>query len=871
MRKFLRLSLLTAVLTLVMSAAVWAEEITQDTTLDATKTYTDLNISGGNVTVTVPKGVVTVASSSTSALQNGTCITIASGNVTIKGAEDGAAIQYGGTTTCGSLIYVMPGASLTLNNVTIDGNNPNNGSSNGKYYYGINNEGDLTVEDGTVIKNFTTVSYSKFGSGVYNKGTFNMTGGEICNNAFVLGGGVSVYGPTNISGGTIHDNTNYSIYHSSGDITITGGLMVGNTAGKYDVTGVYKSGPIKLSASVGNNPITIVDETENKISVTAKNGDYFVANPEHKIVATIDNEPHSAIYYDNSWHFINAEHDAGEGHDHEIHLDTNKAYMFVGDEKTIIATVVCSNKNYEIDDPVITGDAGVVTVTRDDTATVRADQTAFKLKAERPGKADIAFITNDKRTQDVLTVQVTDPNVIESDDNNKTKPKNEMDPTKTYVNTKIIQKKGSLAPSENSAMVVTVPAQGIKAGSTNGFDCITIEEGAVKLTGGTITHVNDGTHSSRSLIKVKSGAILVLENITIDGGWKTGEPVKDLLLYGIDIEKGATLIIKKGTVINGIDVETDVEENAILYNNGTLKIEGGAIYGNDNKSYVIYNNNGGTVTVDGGITVGKVPEGQIQAVGGNNKSGILGGNIGGPITANLGKDETLEFEANAGDYVMTGSNTKLISEDGREAKYIEATHRWDFTDALKAEVSFVRGTATQGSATGNFSKTHYTDINGKREESDDLSDTYSVSTGFYVENEDVNIDENGKAYVVFDILFPADKTVYFNTNNKVEFGGAVHKKGFDLKKTAVFEPDGGQNLTEARNSVYSNEIKGKYTIDAAEGDTLFGVIVDGVYAPDAIAYISTCTAEQYAKATGYEEVKGDNGETQIAVVSLELE
>ncbi len=871
MRKFLRLSLLTAALTLVMSAAVWAaEEITESTTLAAGNSYTDMVING-DVTITVPKEGVSVESSGTSALANGSCITIESGNVTIEGAEDGAAIQYGGTKSCGALIRVSNGATLTLKNVVIDGNNLNTGNSNGKYFYGIDNKGTLTITDGTVVKNFTTVSYSKFGSAVYNEGTFNMTGGEICNNAFTLGGGISAYGNVNISGGTIHDNSNYSIYHNSGEVRITGGLIVGKTLGQYDVSGVYTSGPITLAASVGNTTITIVDESENGISVKAKNGDYFVANPEHNIVATIDQEPHSAIYYENSWHFINAGHDVNDGHDHQIHLDTDIAYMFVGDKKTVIATVVCSGKHYKIGDPVITGDSGVVAITRS-TVEEREDQTAFELTALRPGKADIAFLTSDN-AKTVLTVQVTDPNVIENEKGTPSKPKMELVPGKTYVNTKIIQT-SIQDPYPDNAMVVTVPTEGIKVGSTSGVDCITIEKGAVKLTGGgTITHVNDGEHTSRALIRVKSGALLVLDNITIDGGWTTDtEATKDLLYYGIYIEKGATVIINSGTIIKGIDVNAEMEDDAILFNNGDLTINGGAIYDNDNRSYVLLNN-GGTVTVNGGVTVGSMPSDQISNISGNGKWGVLGLKLNedSPIIATYDNGKTLDIKASTGDCIMTGPNGKLTS-DGKDAKYNSVTHSWDFIEALKAEVSFVRGKDTKGSTSSDFGKTHYIDKDGTKDETnaDKTGDTYSVSTGFYIESENPTI-EDGKAYVVFDILFPADKTVYFDTDHKVEFGGANHAMGFDLKRTTVYE-DGGSALTEAKNSFYSNEKKGKYVIDAAEGETKFGVIVDGIYARDAIAYISTCTKAQYENAPKeYKEVEVSSDEEEPAVVSLELE
>ncbi len=868
MRKLLRLSLLTAVLTLVMSAAVWAEEINENTTLNEGGSYTDMVIKGsGDITITVPANGVSVNSSSTSALANGSCITIESGNVTIEGAGENAAIKYDGTKSCGALIRVNNGASLTLKNIIIDGNNPNNGNSNGKYYYGIDNKGTLTITDGTVVKSFTTVSYSKFGSGVYNEGTFNMTGGEICNNAFTLGGGVYVHnGTANISGGTIHDNTNYSIYHDGGTVTITGGLIVGNTAGKYDVSGVYKSGLINVP---GTAPFVIEDRDQPGVSVTAKKGDYFVANPAHNLVATIEDLEHTAIYYQNEWHFFNAEHDDPSAeHRHELIIEETEVNMFLDEEKVIFAKVICDSGNYEVKSSMSNADSNIIDVTK--TQEKDSDTTVFTLKPKKVGTAKILFTSGDGQSKKEITVNVSDPNVIKGYPDSD---KPTMSSDKKYVNTTIKNLSSVQDTTGYNPLVVTV-ADNIKIGSTEGSNCITIEKGSVKLTGGgTITHENDGNFSSRALIKVKSGALLVLENITIDGGWIKGtEATKDLLYYGIDIEKGATVIIKSGTVIKGIDVNAEIEDDAILYNNGNLTINGGAIYDNDNHSYVIYNN-GGTVTVNGGITVGNIPSEQISSIGGKGQWGVLGIKPDGTLTAKYDNDQTLEIDVSTGDYIMMGSKGTLSSTNsGIEARYNSVVHSWDFIDAINAEVSYVQG--ENSVVTGNPFRqgSHYTEIGEggtvNTITTENTDEKHSVSTGFYTQVDDVSKFSDGKAYVVFDILFPRGKTLYFDSTKKVGFNNYFHDKGFDLMGNPV--TDEGKNLTTAINAMETQERKGKYIVDAdsAGNDTLFGVILEGVYAPDAIAYITVCTQEQYESAENYTEIT-DSDTAQTALIELE--
>ena len=185
-----------------------------------------------------------------------------SGNITIFG---GGTIKRD-TNYTGILLSVPAGSSLTLNNITVDGGaifgtiyNPeydvnevsfatlghslyNTGTKNSDSIVYVGDGGELMVSGGTVLKNndrtngkmdtsnpiagainnsgkvtmnggMITRCHAGAGGAVYSKGTFIMTGGEICNNAGYrstkagyTGGGLRTDGPAYLSGGSIHHN-----------------------------------------------------------------------------------------------------------------------------------------------------------------------------------------------------------------------------------------------------------------------------------------------------------------------------------------------------------------------------------------------------------------------------------------------------------------------------------------------------------------------------------------------------------------------------------------------------------------------------------------------------------------------------------------
>ena len=169
----------------------------------------------------------------------------------------------------GELFAVKAGASLTLKNITIDGNKNNisgfngplvmvngsftmlegarlqnnNRSAHGIYGGGVyvNSGGVFNMENGAVIAGNEMEGIASGGSGVYvhTGGTFNMNSGTISGNTaapFGNGGGVLVWsgGAFNMAGGTLSGNSAMQgggiQVSSGGNFTMSGGSVSGNSA-----------------------------------------------------------------------------------------------------------------------------------------------------------------------------------------------------------------------------------------------------------------------------------------------------------------------------------------------------------------------------------------------------------------------------------------------------------------------------------------------------------------------------------------------------------------------------------------------------------------------------------------------------------------
>jgi hypothetical protein len=199
----------------------------------------------------------------------------------------------------GYLVQVPSGYSLTLSDITIDGNKDNViGSTSSINIYNL---GNLTINPGTVLKN-------SYYYGIYNSGgNITMTGGRIINSrshgiysipsskviTIAISGGEisnnSGYGlyhyATNSSyissiqisdSAKIINNTSYGIYTSYSDLTVSGGLISNNSSyGIYasysDVTVsgglISNNGSYGIYVSSGNSFVLSGGEISNNSSI----------------------------------------------------------------------------------------------------------------------------------------------------------------------------------------------------------------------------------------------------------------------------------------------------------------------------------------------------------------------------------------------------------------------------------------------------------------------------------------------------------------------------------------------------------------------------------------------------------------------------
>jgi uncharacterized repeat protein (TIGR02543 family) len=264
--------------------------ITGDITVDELITIP----SGKNITLTSDNGIRTLTRGTT-----GNLITVASGgsltleNITIDGNNGSYTDGYG------SLVYVN-GGTLTMNTSAVLQNNNNKEESNGGGVYVYN--GTFTMTDGEISGNAAGGSYgSGSGGGVgVGYGTFTMTGGTINNNAAEkYGGGVVVgSGTFTMTGGTINNNTanngGSGVHVSNGIFTVGGTAEIkenkrnSNDQNVYLINGNYITLSTETPPASGMN-IGVYTETASGVivesSATAADAKYFSADEAGKTVA----------------------------------------------------------------------------------------------------------------------------------------------------------------------------------------------------------------------------------------------------------------------------------------------------------------------------------------------------------------------------------------------------------------------------------------------------------------------------------------------------------------------------------------------------------------------------------------------------------
>ena len=206
-------------------------------------------------------------------------------------------------------IYVYEGATLTISDTLNYDNYGNNKYSkagilgDGVLKSGITNEcgiynaGTLNLNSGVISSH---INSNDKGGGVYNEGTFIMSGGTIESNTAEKGGGVYNTGDFTMSGGTITSNTATSggaVYNDGGTFTMKGGSITSNTAEKDG--GIYinngTDGTFNLSGAPEIKENKVGTDTQTDSNVYLSDGSLITIdealNPVNLIGVTTEVAP----------------------------------------------------------------------------------------------------------------------------------------------------------------------------------------------------------------------------------------------------------------------------------------------------------------------------------------------------------------------------------------------------------------------------------------------------------------------------------------------------------------------------------------------------------------------------------------------------
>lgn len=277
--------------------------INTNKTLDPYATYTDLILDGGSneITITIPQGGITVASSDPSI----SCITV-KGNVKIIGsneiyhinAEDSGISSY-------AIIKVEKGGNLTIYDTKIYGASREKIAASGdadvdhsvvsteeNVKYGIYNEGVVTLYGYSSISRVHADDNVEEDGVIYNKGYFN------------IGTGANA---------TIHNNYNcYAIYSDGGTETINGGAIIGQLPeGKTNITGNNATAGSVYGLAPGTNVIIGSlaggsGELFNQKPVKIKANESIITSSKYYVEATVDGKTKRAKYNDGKWEFADS-------------------------------------------------------------------------------------------------------------------------------------------------------------------------------------------------------------------------------------------------------------------------------------------------------------------------------------------------------------------------------------------------------------------------------------------------------------------------------------------------------------------------------------------------------------------------------------
>ncbi|PWM43657.1 MAG: hypothetical protein DBX47_06805, partial [Clostridiales bacterium] len=495
-------------------------------------------------------------------------IIIVNKSITISG--DSGSILLRKNTYAGKMISVSSWADLTIDTITIDGNNVSNSNSvimtssnstltmnsgciknNICFGYGsaINNSGMFIMNGGSILSNKT----GYYGSALSNNGTFIMNSGTISDNMANMGGG-GVYNINNatINGGTISGNTAKSgggvydggIFKVSGTACVTGNKKSDGTVNNVYITSgkTITLTDNNYSGSVGINMDTTGTAIVADIGVTLTS--------DHKDQFFIDNMARGSDIYDavlnNNDNQIEVQKIGGSqiktaGNLSDLNFAISGAandtmtYINITDDIPVTSQISISAKN-------------ITLYSSTGKSLTRGSSDIILFNVSNSSKFAIRDLTIDGR-KDTFT-----------------------DNTKTLIynnNSKVILNPGTVLTNNTASY----------GSAINNYGTLLMNDGSISKNVATGVSGNYGSIYNNGTFTLNGGNISEGTNIGVFN-------------YGSLYMNGGSIIKMASTIVSGG-----------VNNNGTFAMSGGIISGNT----AIYGggvNNNGTFTMSGGIISG---------------------------------------------------------------------------------------------------------------------------------------------------------------------------------------------------------------------------------------------------------------------------
>lgn len=873
MKKILSLFFITAIISLFMCAAVQADTVSSisgNITLKDGDVLSECTIQGSSdssnpVKVTLPEsGTV-----NTTSAKGKNCITI-EGNVEIKGSSAGMLTHHNetGVGSSNSIIYIGEGATLTISDATIKGNTTGNVSSSGdNVSYGIYcaKGGTLKINNTTITGIYTSATGFVFASVVYiDNGTLDVDKADITDSNS-RGGGAAIYitgadSKATVNNTTIHKNQCAAINLNNGSLSIDNSLMTGSVILKGKLSGLLSSGYI-ASDSLAYLGDTIKDEDTGLSVASPKTTPYYLsAVSSHTITTTKNDEESTGIFTGGQWHFYPNEHK----HSIELNPDNLMLSLAEGGETsgTIEAEIICPNHKNVTNWQFAAGSlTNVVKIN-----TIKSNANAINVTALNAGTTIIEAVTADNlKAQCTVTVAPDDRLVITR--------------STTLVGGQTYKEIVIDPEYEGSPLNVVIPSQGITVKSGEGKDCITVMGGNVQLLGGAIYHMNDEGVSSNNIINIKNGATLTLTNVGIYGTSKEkadADMNHDTVTAAETVNNGiynsGVLFMQTNVNITRIHADHAQDNDGVIYNAGQLTMMDGVFIHDNYSCYAIYpENENCTQTVNGGVIVGVLPEGIKFDGAGKDGVGIIDGTVGDTLTiAKNGfvqrtvKMNKAMYENKQESLVTPLKNTVTteVKTDTGSNIYIgiHAGNTWHFTDSVKSETSYVKMQGAPATVSGVFAESHINKNGTKTSYPENLGDKYSISTAFE-DGEDISYDSD--VYVLCDVIIPQNSASYI----KCRSGQTVYGDKNEFKVTRETTLSDSEGVICAVTNANEYTLKVKYKVPAGSNKQNNGLIVDDLYAPNAIAYIRTCDQANYDAATEY-EVANNYSDNEAATTEM---